>query len=141
MLGCRVEQEFVECSDIQRHRQHLETEHCGMRADEALRDHGNEIGLGHDMQRLEVVRNRERYVSSVTLFAKPAVHGIFGEFPSNDRNMLHLEKGGRTRNLARNRVAVSHRTGIAIGKELLLIKALEHIRNAGDGEIDRVKLE
>ena len=57
MLGCRVEQVLVECSDVQRHRQHSETEDCGVRTDEALGDHGDEVGLGHDMQCLKVMRN------------------------------------------------------------------------------------
>jgi len=37
MLGCRVEQEFVECSDVERHRQHLHTEHCGVGTNELNR--------------------------------------------------------------------------------------------------------
>ena len=58
MLGWRVEQVFVEGSDIHRHRQYLETEDRGVRTDEALRDHRDEVGLGHDVQCLKVVRNR-----------------------------------------------------------------------------------
>jgi hypothetical protein len=52
-----MEQVFVEGSDVQRYRQHIETEHRGVRTDEAFRDHGDEVGLGHDMQCLKVVRN------------------------------------------------------------------------------------
>src|SRR5215472_1779148 len=135
MLGCRMEQVFVKGSDVQRHRQQIEIEDGGIRTDESLRDHGDKVGLGNHMPCLEVVRNSKRDVSPMALFVKPSIDRIFGEFPSNDRNVLHFEKLPLTRNLARNRIAASQRARIAIRKQSLLITAVERIRDASDGEI------
>src|SRR5215469_4625704 len=57
MLRCRMQQVFMKRSNVQRHRQHIEIEDSGVRTDEPLRNDRDEIGLGHDMQGLEVVRN------------------------------------------------------------------------------------
>ena len=116
MLSRWVQQVFVKSSDVQWHRQHIETEYCGVRTDEALWDDGDEVRLGHDMQCLQVVRNSQHYLSSVALFMKPSIDGILPEFASNDRNVLHSKKGRQATNLARNRVATSHHAGIAVGK-------------------------
>lgn len=58
MLGWRVQQVFVKSSRVQRHRQYVQTEDCGVRTNETLRDDRDEVRLGHDMQCLQVVRNR-----------------------------------------------------------------------------------
>lgn len=120
MLGRWVQQVFVKSSDVQRHRQHIEADDSGVGADEALRDYTHEVRLRHDMQCLQVVRNRQHNVSSVTFFLKPGIDRILAEFPSNHSNMLHLKKVRHTRNLTLGRVAASHRAGIAISKQPLL---------------------
>jgi hypothetical protein len=126
---------FVKSSNIHRNCYDIEITQACTRANESLRDYGDEARLSDHMQSLQIVRNAQRHVSLITLVPKPPVHRIFVELPSNHRNMLGSEKLPLAKHPTCDRMTASHRTGVAVSKQALLIKALETIGGARDGYI------
>jgi hypothetical protein len=121
-----MKQIFVKSSYVQWNCQHLEVEGRGVRPDEPLWDHGDQIRLRYDMQSLGVVRNAEHHLSLAAL-PKPCIHRIFGELASNDRNMPGFQKHLGLSNLACDRMAASRCARVAICKQALLMKTLERL--------------
>jgi len=130
-----MKQVFVKGSYIQRDRRHVEVEEVRVRADQTFRDDRNQIGLSYHVQGLEIVRNDECDVSLVALQPKPGIQRIFGEFRTNDRNLPGFQEFFAIRDSARQRMAASRCYRIPVRKQALLIKSLEGVWNARDGQI------
>ncbi len=135
MVARRMQDIFVKGPHVQRNRDRIELEDSCVRQDEAFWYHGDEIGLRDHVQGLQVVRNGQRHVSPAALLPEPRIHRIFHELPPNDRHMLRLQEFLRVGDPFCDRVAPSNRARVTIGKETLLIKALERIRHTGNGNI------
>jgi hypothetical protein len=139
MVARRMKNIFVKGPNVQRNRERIDIEDSRTRMDEAFGYHSDQIGVRDDVQSLQVVRNGERNVSLPAFLPQPRIHWIFREFPPNNGNMPRLQKLLAVSDSVCDRVPAPHRARVAIGKETLLIKALELIRYTSNRNVHEAR--
>jgi hypothetical protein len=135
MHPARVQEVFVESANGERYREGPNPEEARVRTDQPLGDHGDEIRVGDEVERLEVVGDGQGDVPAPAFLPEPGIDRVLPVLSSHDRHVPRLEEERGGQGSPQKAMAAAYGARIPIREEPLLVEAFVGSGQARDDDI------